>query len=543
MGIIFQRDHRVGITYAYENKSYWDKEKKQPRSHRKLIGRVDESTGAIVPTRGRKRVSPDTSPSCNLRDRHAKQERQVEEADEESHRRFSGATYLFDELVDELGIRDDLKKCFPHHYTQILSIAYYLILEDRNPLSRFSKWAATHKHPYGEDIPSQRSSDLFAQITEDGKNRYFTLQGNRNKEEEYWFYDSTSISSYSNHLAQVRYGRNKDHEHLEQINLAVLYGEQSRLPFYYRKLPGNISDVMTIKNLIEDISQLAFKKVKLVMDRGFYSESNINALLSAHFKFLIGVKTSLKFVQESLAKARTEMRNFGHYQPDYDLFTYSEKISWNYEQVRPYKRDTLKEERRMYLHLYYSPEKALEDERKLHTKLMTWKTELESGKTKQEHEKSYAKYFEVKTTPVRGIKVTAKQEAIEEAKKNYGYFAMISNEVKDPVQALALYRRKDLIEKTFENIKDRLGFKRMHVSSEKSLDGKMFVEFIALSVMSELMRRMQDAGLFKKYTMMEMLDQIDLIECFERKGKERRYGEITEKQSDIYNDIGINKPV
>jgi hypothetical protein len=232
MGIIFQTDHRVGITYAYESKSYWDKEKKQPRSHRKLIGRVDESTGAIVPTRGRKRVSPDTPCSCNLRDRR---DRKEEQEDEESKRRFSGATYLLDEIVHELGILQDLKRCFPHYYTQILSIAYYLILEDRNPLSRFSKWAATHTHPYDNDIPSQRSSELFAEISEDGKDRYFTLQGKRNKEQKYWFYDFTSISSYSNSLTQVWYGCNKDHEHLEQINLAVLYGEQSRLPFYYRK--------------------------------------------------------------------------------------------------------------------------------------------------------------------------------------------------------------------------------------------------------------------------------------------------------------------
>ncbi|MDR1686676.1 MAG: hypothetical protein LBR82_09650 [Desulfovibrio sp.] len=54
MGIIYQKDKRVGITYAYENESYPDKDKQQPRSRRKLIGRVDEATGKIVPTRERK---------------------------------------------------------------------------------------------------------------------------------------------------------------------------------------------------------------------------------------------------------------------------------------------------------------------------------------------------------------------------------------------------------------------------------------------------------------------------------------------------------
>lgn len=51
--IIKQKDKRSGITYAYESISYWDKEKKAPRSKRKLIGRVDPETGEIVPTDGR----------------------------------------------------------------------------------------------------------------------------------------------------------------------------------------------------------------------------------------------------------------------------------------------------------------------------------------------------------------------------------------------------------------------------------------------------------------------------------------------------------
>jgi len=53
MAIIHQYDKRSGITYAYESHAYWDKEKKTSRAKRKLIGRVDEKTGEIVPTDGR----------------------------------------------------------------------------------------------------------------------------------------------------------------------------------------------------------------------------------------------------------------------------------------------------------------------------------------------------------------------------------------------------------------------------------------------------------------------------------------------------------
>lgn len=59
MGVVYQTDKRSGITYAYENKSFWDKDLKRSRSKRTLIGRVDKETGEIIPTDGRcKKRSP-----------------------------------------------------------------------------------------------------------------------------------------------------------------------------------------------------------------------------------------------------------------------------------------------------------------------------------------------------------------------------------------------------------------------------------------------------------------------------------------------------
>jgi hypothetical protein len=69
MGIVYQKDKRSGITYAYENTAYWDKEKKVSRSRRALVGRVDQETGEIVATDGRcKKHSPYQEMERTLRD-------------------------------------------------------------------------------------------------------------------------------------------------------------------------------------------------------------------------------------------------------------------------------------------------------------------------------------------------------------------------------------------------------------------------------------------------------------------------------------------
>ncbi|MDD4773428.1 MAG: transposase, partial [Eubacteriales bacterium] len=61
---------------------------------------------------------------------------------------------------------------------------------------------------------------------------FFGKQGKRRIEKEYWAFDITTISSYSDVLKQVKKGKNKENHRLPQINLALLFGAESVLPFY-----------------------------------------------------------------------------------------------------------------------------------------------------------------------------------------------------------------------------------------------------------------------------------------------------------------------
>ena len=531
MAIVKQLDKRSGITYVYESVSYWDREKKQPRSKRTLIGRLDPATGEIVPTdgRGKRRAQKETDPVVR------KGPVPVAKTD----RLFFGATYLLDQIGEVTGLTADLKTCFPDTYKQIQSIAYYLVLEDQNPLFRFKKWAAIHRHPYGKDIPSQRSTEIFQSVTEEAKMHFFRLQGKRRVEKEYWAYDSTSISSRSDTLRQVKYGKNKDDDHLPQINLALVFGEESRLPFYYRKLAGNVPDVKTIQELLRELNVLAYEKVKLVMDRGYYSAENINALFKKHLKFLCGTSSALSFAREFIREIGSKRDHYEYYNSNLELYVFTKTIAWDYEQERPYKGDVVKEERRMYLHLYFNPDKFSDDGKAFNRKLDTLKNELLSGHRMPEHEKDYKKYFEIKETPKRGVSLTVKQDAVDAAHERYGFFVLISNEVKDPVTALSLYRMRDVVEKAFWNVKERLNLKRTMTSSESSLDGKLFVEFVALIYLSYIQKKMEENGLFATYTLHELLDELDVIECFMEPGKAPIQGEVLKKQEQIYRDLDV----
>ena len=53
--------NQSGVVYAYDSVSEWDPEKKQSRSKRKCLGRVDPDTGEIIPTSGRRGRPPKES--------------------------------------------------------------------------------------------------------------------------------------------------------------------------------------------------------------------------------------------------------------------------------------------------------------------------------------------------------------------------------------------------------------------------------------------------------------------------------------------------
>jgi transposase len=417
-----------------------------------------------------------------------------------------------------------------------------LILEENNSLNRFSHWQRLHIHPYGKDIPSQRSSELFQSIDEEERMAFFEKQGKRRIDNEYWAFDITTISSYSEVLNQVKNGVNKEHDRLPQINLALLFGEKSGLPFYYRKLPGNISDVKTVKQLLHEFDVMGYKNVNVILDRGFYSKPNIDTLYKNHQKFIIGVKLSFKYVKEELECERENLKRWSNLQTQFGIYGISKTIEWDYEQERPYIGDVIREKRRAYLHIYYNPEKAAKDQVDANDRITGLHHDLVNKDLKDYRAKDYEKYFHVTDTPKRGRKVIPNEEAIDNESRNYGYFALLSNEVKDPFLALSLYRSKDIVEKAFGNLKERLNFRRMQVSSELSLNGKLFIEFVALIYLSYVKKAMQDAGLFDRWTMQGLLDDLDSIELFEAPGHGRVLGEVTDKQAKTYRSLGFEPP-
>jgi transposase len=362
--------------------------------------------------------------------------------------------------------------------------------------------------------------------------QFFALQSKRRLEREYLAYDTTSISSYSELIRQVRYGYNKDGEPLPQINLALVFGENSMLPVYYRKLPGNITDVKTVCKLLKDIAFLNISKVKLVMDRGFYSVDNVNALYRNHYKFLLSPRSNSTFLAPFLNAERENVRDYKNYSVKHDVYCLSHMTKWTYEQGKTL-NSAPEETRRIYVHLYYNGQRAETEKTAFVRHLAEAEQALRDGTATEEQQRLGSCYFAMTGTG-KSLRLEYDEKGSRERIHNCGYFALLSNEIKDPEVALEIYRNKDLVEKAFCNLKNRLGMKRTAVSSSENLEGKLFVQFISLIYISYIHKRMKERGLYVHYTIQTLLDELDVIERYQYSASKVHYSERTKSLSNIF---------
>jgi len=506
--LVYHRKKETGYTYVYEVvEEHWDKEKMQMRSKQKCIGKLDPVTGELIPSKrlgkhGDAALNPAVTAMTTV----------------------TGPKILLEKIDQEIGLSKVLKKACPEHWELIMALSWYLVCTGK-ALAYAESWCQNHETPFEGDLASQRISEFLSNISEDERQTFFKLWGKQIAEHDYLCYDITSVSSYAEQNEFVRYGYNRDHEKLAQINLGMVYGQKSLLPVSYRQLPGSITDVVTVRHLLDQLDKLEYPKLHLVMDRGFYSQKNINALAEGGHNFTIGVPTNLKWVREEIDLVRDkidgpECLNFVGKQA---LYVYSRLKSWG---------DTC---RRCYLHFFYDEQKFADDKIAFNTALLTYKEELEQGRRIPEHEEAYSNLFICHTTPKRGLKVTFNNTAIEEARKRYvGYQVLLSTKFKDPMEALKVYREKDAVEKCFDDLKNELDMNRLRVHNAGRMQSRMFIQFIALILLSQVRKVIREKMPKSGYTAKGLMMEMESLTTIHYSGKyNNKIAEITKAQREI----------
>lgn len=476
-----------GDVYVYERVTGYDpKTQKTKTLSTRLLGKILAGSTEMIPTRPKKKRS------------------EVIEAPVQAVRTHVGLQKILEWAGHESGIDADLQRSFEiGDALKLSSIARYWVATDGDTLPRMESWQVMNPLPYGHPITQDVYGKLFASVgrNESGVQSYFQCRGQRVSSTGLNLaLDTTTFSTYSKNQIEARQGFNKDGDGLDTIKLLVLYSVENRQPVAFSKQPGNIPDKISLANALRQLDMLDLASPVIVADNGFYSQDNMTHFAREHTKFLMLANSTDKWVRSEIDAAREELGHFRNVCPfDVDVSGVMRRRQHGFSIVRKRTRgnfeagETESFTRRLYVHVFHKPEAAPIQERRLRESLFSLKKDLEDGveEFRPAAQKQIDSYLTVKRT-AKGVKVDFKMDGIEEAKRYWGYFVLVSNEIKDPFDALKAYRSREKIEELFATYKDSFDGRKPRTWYPENLYGRQFAQFVGLGYHCFLAKRILD---------------------------------------------------
>ena len=133
----------------------------------------------------------------------------------------------------------------------------------------------------------------------------------------------------------------------------------------------------------------------------------------------------------------------------------------------------------------------------------------------------------------------------DEALKYCGFFLIAETDFKKTTaEILDIYRCRDTIEKSFDDLKNGLDMKRLHIHTSETAQGKVFVSFLSLIVRAYLLRQLKDYMRKNGLTLKKILLELDKIKTIQYPGsdEERLLNPLTKRQREIYELLEIPVP-
>ena len=505
---IIHSQQKNGDIYVLERTTLYDSEKKYNKVlSTKLISKIPKGTDIPIPTRPKRdKISNDRKnvPNGSLKKLVSSSSDKVV-----ASRKRVGMMNIIDHIGKTSGIDDALYASTDVGTAQkIISVARYLLATNGQSLPGIATWQYNHPLPYTEGISEEVYHRLFNEVGLDEslqqsffKSRCDMLNGGAGIA-----YDSTTYSTYSENQLEARYGFNKASDGLKTVKYLALYSIEHRQPIAFTKQPGDLPDVLTIGNALNQLLALGVSGAEIITDNGYYSEQNISEMYQAHFDFITLAKTGLKWIKSEIDDHYNDMDKLSNVCP-YDPTTHGITVMLmrDFIKIRKYANKKSRaaqgdEEifsRRVYLHIFFNASRKVDEDQSFERDLLSLKEKLENGMSIDDlndaAQKKVKKYFVIRTWGKKTI-ISINEKACAQAKKYHGYFVLVSNGEKDTFKALSKYRKREHIEDYFRSSKQHADSMRIRVWDADTLRGRMFVQFISLcyyEYLSECVRKMK----------------------------------------------------
>lgn len=496
------------VYYVYTYKNVWDRElKRSKRGESKKIGKIlgGQKDGVIcfdesflqerpefrsfqVERKGKEYVfTPLNESGTTLT--------QLQEV-KQLH---AGATWALDQLVAQSPVGEALKWAFPQRrdYLKILSICYFIILNQDNNISKYETFAEVTRLPWGAPLAPSSISRVFRKIRNQQIETYFSFFRDELLEQQEKYgdkneitlaLDSTSGSNYViNNLLNLERHRYEDEDNLPLINLLALTDYESGIAFFYRAYDGKVPAAKTVSQVISENAGLSLKNVVFVSDKGYSDAKNINDCLRNKLGFLFNVQCAMpdSFAQDLIDGEKENLRDLNRMDWLTKVFQITKEINWTFEsdlvegQVTSKKT---KESTILYWHIYFNRQFAENARQGLIERIDRVREKIYNGEELDENELTLLEDVFEKHEEGDMISYTISNEKVDQKLRYKGYQMLVSDKISDARKAWCVYQERRILEDTFKTLKTRLSCVRNRVSDNESLIGKTFVQFLATSI-------------------------------------------------------------
>lgn len=362
-----------------------------------------------------------------------------------------GNTFFVTEYIKQMGLYTIIEGVSPENRDTVLSLLLYKIVEDKKASMHCLTWwlgnYASFLFPKA-NLSSQNISrclELLSSQTlqQSFFNKYLNLLYGTSRMPAILI-DSTGLqSSAKMQMIQVS---NHNGEINREIRLIYVVDRDNNMPLYFRYVQGNIIDSTTLVTTYKELQQYGIDVRHVIVDAGYFTESNAIELLSSCVPFICRIKLNLKLVSGVMGDGLEGVCDIesANYAVKYaNRLVYVKKMETEYCGHTVY--------------LYFGVDSTMKSLQK--TKKMF--ELLESGKSPEEIDIEIMKL---------------------------GMFCLFSAENLDTKDILPIYYTRQLVEQTFDVAKNYADILPLRVANEKTLGGHLFLCFIATAIIQHLQK-------------------------------------------------------
>jgi hypothetical protein len=380
-----------------------------------------------------------------------------------------GASYLLAKFSKNHGLLDLYRNTLPKYGDTLLAMVFFYV-ETVAPNIMASIWlngSVSHLLFPAAQLKSQRISEFLVtmgdeSVYNDFFSRYLTGLLPENKKTGVLI-DSTGLpnairfplTAISNHNGEIN----------EEVRLIYVVDTKSGMPLFFRYNPGNIVDITTLKATLAELAKNGVSVQHAILDAGYCSEENIEALYDAKIGFLTRLPVNRLLFQNAISKYREEVLT------DFCRNMHNDRVVG----IKRICSSIYGHEGYIYLCVDYNKRN---DELKIFTK-----NALANKLPRNE--------WKVHTDKM-------------------GYFALISTMKLEPEEVLPLYYTRQNIEQIFDVAKNNLKILPLQVHSESTFRGHMLLTFMSIILYIKLNRYFSS---HKKFTAQYAINLMRNLKC------------------------------